>query len=205
MWKACRMVFPGMLMKGCHFHFCQAIYRKVQEVGLISDYKENRSVCKMIRHLFALAFLPEEHVERAFKRLEEKMLALNDPRINVLINYFEENWLSEHRFNVTDWCVFMRYIRTNNDVEGWHRRLNGNLPHPHPNLYQLLLILYRESLICKINVQLVSDHQLSRRQKKNYKSKECQIKKLWQKYQCNEISTSSLLKKATHFVINLDQ
>lgn len=37
---AIREAFPAALIKGCNFHFTQALWRKVQRVGLASSYKD---------------------------------------------------------------------------------------------------------------------------------------------------------------------
>ena len=34
-------VFPGITIKGCHFHMTQSLWRKIQELGLATEYKEN--------------------------------------------------------------------------------------------------------------------------------------------------------------------
>jgi len=39
-WEAIRAEFTDTTIKGCTFHFSQAIWRKVQEVGLEQDSKE---------------------------------------------------------------------------------------------------------------------------------------------------------------------
>ena len=43
--------FPGIEVKGCHFHFTQAIWRRIQEIGLITVYKENE-VLRMWLEMF---------------------------------------------------------------------------------------------------------------------------------------------------------
>ena len=34
MWRAIQERFPGFTIQGCIFHWTQAVYRKVQEIGL---------------------------------------------------------------------------------------------------------------------------------------------------------------------------
>jgi len=47
-----------------------------------------------IRKIAALAFIPEEAVENAFKTLiESKFYENNEPELAPLLNYFEDTWL----------------------------------------------------------------------------------------------------------------
>jgi hypothetical protein len=41
-----------------------------------------------------------------------------------LTKYIEKTWITSSVWPVHSWSVFMRPTRTNNDVEGWHHRLN---------------------------------------------------------------------------------
>jgi len=43
------------------------------------------------------------------------------------------------------WSVFHEPVRTNNDVEGWHYRLNVKANHGRLNLYPLIQLLHAES------------------------------------------------------------
>ena len=36
--RAFKEEFPGVQVKGCHFHFTQCIWRKIQELGLSVEY-----------------------------------------------------------------------------------------------------------------------------------------------------------------------
>ena len=37
-WKAMRSVFPGVTLLGFSFHWTQTIWRKIQDLGLVSSY-----------------------------------------------------------------------------------------------------------------------------------------------------------------------
>ena len=41
LWSSFRKVYPDVRMKGCSFHHCQAIYRKINDLGLGTRYKND--------------------------------------------------------------------------------------------------------------------------------------------------------------------
>jgi hypothetical protein len=48
-------------------------------------------------------------------------------------------------YQIASWCVFKQSTRTNNDVEGWHRRLNKKTDDEKPPFYLLVRRLYEEA------------------------------------------------------------
>src|SRR5207245_9617522 len=63
--------YPGAQVRGCYFHLCQSILRKVNEVGMKVVYENNNEVRGFIRCLPSLAFVPPEDVVEAFELLIE--------------------------------------------------------------------------------------------------------------------------------------
>ena len=104
-----------------------------------------------------------------------------------------DTWITG-RWTPADWCVFGQSIRTNNDVEGYHRRLNGNAGNSHIPFYVLVPLLHKEAINVHMQVRLVKDGKLVRYQRNNYKSQQGRIFKLWKKYEQHEITTQHLLK-----------
>ena len=59
-------VWPQINIKSCRFHLGQNWWRKIQNVGLSSDYKKNTTLGKYLENFFGLPFLPPNEVENCF-------------------------------------------------------------------------------------------------------------------------------------------
>ncbi|OWF42706.1 hypothetical protein KP79_PYT24969 [Mizuhopecten yessoensis] len=70
-------------------------------------------------------------------------------------------------FPISNWCVFNTAVRTNNDVEGWHHRLNTrvNVRGPVP-FYLLIQQLFREAEAIPMQLKMVTEGKLKRHQRK---------------------------------------
>ncbi|KAL1245829.1 PKS-NRPS hybrid synthetase cheA [Trichinella spiralis] len=67
---AIRGYFPNTRVQGCYFHFCQAVHRKVGELGLKTRYRQHEETKRKIRMLLATAFLPVPQVDMGVSLLE---------------------------------------------------------------------------------------------------------------------------------------
>ena len=98
-----------------------------------------------------LPFLPAEDVESTFQKLQSR--ATPGP-LTELCSYFSTTWLSGF-WTPVDLSVFGRSIRTNNDVEGWHRRLNHKSSRPGLPLYLLIQLLHQKVKTVSLQMKLV--------------------------------------------------
>ena len=56
--QSLELEFPGARIHGCYFHFSQCLWRKVQILGLVEEYKENTANRRFIQKSAAIAFNP---------------------------------------------------------------------------------------------------------------------------------------------------
>lgn len=127
-------------------------------LSLQGAYMERDSVYKFVRKLIALPYLPHEHIEATFATLKEKACDNLQP----LVEYIETQWISSSTFPPKNWSIFMCATRTNNDVEGWHRRLNGKAGRGQLRLYSLVPLLHREAEMIPLQMKLISEKKLKR-------------------------------------------
>ena len=101
--------------------------------------------------------------------------------------------------NSYDYKIFYyRNIRTNNDIEGWHNRMNQRASSRHQlQFYLLVKLLHREAILVELQVELVSQAKLTRIQRKRYRDMQSKIIRLWDRFDNDEIDSYRLLKKCS--------
>lgn len=68
--SAVRKVFPNCRIKGCCFHWGQALFRKIQALELKSEYSDPESeIGKWLKLFFGLPLLPPDEVNSAIDDL----------------------------------------------------------------------------------------------------------------------------------------
>ena len=87
--------FPDAEIKGCWFHFRQAINRNAIRYGLKQHYCK-LEYKKFINCLGALALLPLDKIQEAFALIKSFMP--NDTKCNQLYRYFERQWIKSNFF-----------------------------------------------------------------------------------------------------------
>ena len=161
--------------------------------GLQQEYTNQTGAYKLFKNLLALPLLPAEHMIPAFQGLTGNIL---DETTLKLVSYVQSTWLQNATWSVFDISVFKQTIRTNNDLEGWHRRLNvrarnGNLP-----LYVLIKLLHMEASNAGLQVVLLSEGRIKRNTRRKYREINERLNTMWAKYEAGEMTTTRLLRHA---------
>lgn len=89
-----RDIYPTAVIKCCRFHLGQAWWRKIQNLGLGSEYKDNTSdIGQWLKLSFGLHFIDPKEVEDCF--VEELMTnAPQDDRCTRFADYLVDNYIS---------------------------------------------------------------------------------------------------------------
>ena len=90
---AVQSTFQTTETQGCAFHWNQAVWRKVQSLGLTVPYVNHRPTQDFICQVIALPFLPEEHITVTFGHPETRGPVVP---CSELIAYVRDTWISGH-------------------------------------------------------------------------------------------------------------
>ena len=81
---------PMVKVKGCFYHLTQATFRKIQELGLVSMYRQNEDMKQFCGMIDSLAFLPVDDLPRAMGFLKDTC----PPELEDLLDYFDTIYVS---------------------------------------------------------------------------------------------------------------
>ena len=64
--------FPSSKHHGCLFHFTQALYRQIQQLGLQQEYLNNEAVRTSCKTLMTLSVMPKEVVIDSYHQIKNR-------------------------------------------------------------------------------------------------------------------------------------
>jgi len=101
------------------------------------------------------------HPYTAFERLRRRV---RNEQVVQLMDYVDSTWMKSSIWLPSSWCTYNVAVRTNNDVEGWHRDLNAQAISGELQFYLLVPLLHRQATILPVGLQvkLVAEGKLAR-------------------------------------------
>lgn len=126
-YAAIRQVLPEVEVKGCSFHFGQALNRKLQSLGLRDVWNDDGAVGEWIGCTKALCLLPESLIPLAFDDILQRPPLVADQQMQLRLGdfsvYFRDTWLNGN-FPISMWSHWSNPgPRTTNHAEGYHNLL----------------------------------------------------------------------------------
>lgn len=134
---AIKIVLLNTLIHGCRFYLGQCWYRKIQHLGLTTDFKDTSSeIGNFIKSFFGLPFRDPSEVNECF--VDD--IISNMPtksRVEKLCDYILEKYIqSDAPTPSTVWVAFSSSVcRTTNGCEAFHSKFNAIFQTSHPNLF----------------------------------------------------------------------
>jgi hypothetical protein len=163
--RAATHSFPNATISGCFFHLSSNIWKNIQSLGLQQHYNDDPEFALQMRMLPALAFLPPDQVVQVFEMLSDQIRENYDDEANDLLDYFENTYIGRFRrnapranpmFSIVMWNMFHRtqqeMPRTNNHIEGWHRKFQGICMSYHPRFWKFIDLLKNEQSLNRVAI-----------------------------------------------------
>lgn len=120
---AARETWPATHIRGCWFHFAQAVLRNAVKMKVART--ESAEIVQMA---MVLPLLPANAIERGMACIRKFIGAHGQ----VLCDYLEKQWSRK------DISVFGFVNRTNNYAESFHSQLKGTIQVAHPSVWLFL-------------------------------------------------------------------
>ncbi|KAL0902685.1 hypothetical protein ABMA27_000502 [Loxostege sticticalis] len=133
--NAFQQTFPEIIFKGCYYHFNRCLWKKAKSLKITT-----RVLKRHVSRCIGIARLPQSDIDEGYKYVIGR--SPKDTKIKKFNKYFQIQWFKKQDFGNCS-CA-NEIIRTNNNIEGWHRKINGFVGRTHPTLAHLLDVLDSE-------------------------------------------------------------
>jgi hypothetical protein len=161
---ALRIVFPHFKIKGCLFHFRQALYRNIGKHGLQSIYQNDSlvGVKDWLRRIMAMALLPAGEILRTWHLFMKFPPFVADPIVQGQLGrystYVHDTWIASTIYPPDMWSHFDNFgPRTTNFEEGLHSKLDDVFARAHPSLATFLQWLQTHHCSNQLRLQQLLD------------------------------------------------
>ena len=161
--------------------------------GLQHRYSFHLYCCQLL----ALPCLPWELIGITLKDMTSE--ATMDAQ-QQLCSYMQSTWIDSTVWPPASRSVFNRCIRSNNDVEGWHRRLNMKAARGQLNMYLLIELLASEAVLVDLQVTLLKESTIVRRQRKASRTAFAHLFHIWERLVVKKRTVSQTLRAAAYIM-----
>ena len=155
--------FPGCKTVWLRLSLDASPFSESKKNGLVHLYRYDANVQKVCKRAMCLHLLPPTKIKKVFSVLKTKAGALHIDQLDNFFTYIENTWMkTKGIWPPSVWSVFLQLIRTNNDAEGWHNKINlkGKMAGIH--FYKLVPLLFRESEFVEVEALFLKQNQTTR-------------------------------------------
>ncbi|XP_071176290.1 uncharacterized protein [Mytilus edulis] len=148
--------FPQCKIDCCRFHLAQSWWRKIQTVGLSTDYKDKSTeIGKWLSQFFGLPFLPPNKVEDCFT-FDIMSDAPSDDKCHTFLDYVLSTYIcTTSRYPPQFWAAapVENCKRTNNGPESFHSHYNEQFYSHHPNIYVFMDVIKKIQAVTYVKMR----------------------------------------------------
>jgi hypothetical protein len=198
--NALRATWPESKVRGCRFHFGQAVIKKVRKLHLANEYRDNPDVRGWLKKSIGLCMLPADKIQEVWNchcLLLNQFSGQTKKNLLKFKKYINSFWIA--KVGTETFSVFGLDHKTNNNAEQLHSRLKKNFKSAHPGFWKFL------SLFQKHIIKHTEDDikcLLANRQPKRKRKPDTLIEKIKQcesKVSSGEWSAEKYFRQGSHF------
>ncbi|XP_065323683.1 uncharacterized protein LOC135930822 [Gordionus sp. m RMFG-2023] len=119
-----------IVIRGCFYHLCQSTHRKIQKLGLESEYRTDETLSFFCGMMDGLAFVPLCDMDNAMTFLR----SVTPSNGKDILDYFNKNYVNGN----LEQSTLSDEERTNNQCEGWNHRFSNLVGNKHPSIWVLI-------------------------------------------------------------------
>ncbi|XP_048764782.2 uncharacterized protein LOC125672628 [Ostrea edulis] len=189
--------FPNTTIRGCFFHYTQCIWRKVQNCGLTTEFRENEDFHRLVRRAAVLPLVPDHRVEDVwFQALED-----NDDNTDAIMrfkDYVTETWVEGH---LHLWNHFDHDgPRTTNAVEEWHHKFNRMCRRAHPNIFVFVEMQKKEQAANEAKIIQITAGGVVCPKKRKYRQLDSRLQRLKDRMRQGQMDIVAYADAASHLI-----
>lgn len=210
-------------VRGCFYHLTQATWRKIQELGLVPQYRDDEDFKLFCGQLDALAFLPTEDIPEGIMYLRGN----TPPDAEPLVDYFDQTYVTgtyrragvprdgpygaaivrmrrvPPRYPPALWNVHQATLddepRTNNQCEGWNNRFTHLVGYQHPSVWTMIDALKKEDAVaCTHIAKDLNGQPPKKRVRREYKDMQIRLRTLCEDRAAGRKTIPELLRGVGH-------
>ena len=196
-----KKVWPNIRLTGCWFHYTQAIWRKVQKLGLEKVYHQ-RFGAKFIKRIMVLPLFHanDSMIQQVFCALQAKfnedkthMTPENAAAFEDFFSYVHKQWVFNPKIPNDELSVFGTDVRTNNTTENWNGKTWRDADRKSMTFYKLLQFLQKQPE----NDVNIFDILEEPRPDKKQEAKDKGIRDIWEKMKAKTLQPLAALDELT--------
>ena len=210
-------------VRGCFYHLTQATWRKIQELELVPQYRDDEDFKLFCGQLDALAFLPTEDIPEGIMYLRGN----TPPDAEPLVDYFDQTYVTgtyrragvprdgpygaaivrmrrvPPRYPPALWNVHQATLddepRTNNQCEGWNNRFTHLVGYQHPSVWTMIDALKKEDAVaCTHIAKDLNGQPPKKRVRREYKDMQIRLRTLCEDRAAGRKTIPELLRGVGH-------
>ena len=191
-------IWPNTEIKGCRFHLHQAWYRKIQSLGLTSEFKTDSEIGKWLKHIFGLTYLNPKDVEDCFV-FELMAYKPQNAILDKFADYLVETYVDSNAiFPPHFWAEGKASIsHSTNACESFHSHFNSSFYNTHPSIYIFIEKIKEFQVDTYVRIQ--SRHIVKPIKDRQVKLKLKNLQQLILKYESHQIGRIDFVKCVSHY------